>query len=183
MDTKTKISLVQEKIQSSLQLKIIQCNILIVQRIGIAITASPKSTYGQLLLDLGVVLASSQNSIPSRWVNEYEMSPFEILDRIGGRTHVQLLIKKHFKNHSQLKKTSPSQNLTRQDYNRMINNLVLSACYRYPDWGISKILRNLEVVKEDLTTGIQERFWIDDRKTESFTILRRVSNYKELLKK
>lgn len=73
--------------------------------------------------------------------------------------------------------------ITRQQYNRMICDLLIGAVERFPEWRFGQILRNLELIKEvrdDEDMCILG--WEDDSNTESSVMLERVGKYREVLK-
>lgn len=73
--------------------------------------------------------------------------------------------------------------ITRQQYNMMICDLLIAAVQRYPDWRFGQILRNLELAIEirDVDTGMPIA-WTNDFNVESSEIFGRVHKYKEIMK-
>jgi hypothetical protein len=164
------------EIRRILQIPVYQANTLIVQSISAEIEKPENNTikYGELLKKLQLI-HSSENL----WENDYQTTSLEFLNRLGGLKPVTKNLKSYFKKYLGLKKDAENKPvaLTCYNYNKMINQLLLAAVVKYPDWNFGKILRELELVKDDP----ESKLWLDESKTSSEQLYKRIVKYKELL--
>lgn len=73
--------------------------------------------------------------------------------------------------------------LTRQDYNRMLADILIASIERYPDWRFGQHLRNLELIKESRDINGMPTGWIDEFNLEPKDLLVRAGGYKAILEK
>lgn len=66
----------------------------------------------------------------------------------------------------------------RQQYNRMIIDILVAAVERFPEQRFGQILRNLQIVEEQQQSGGP---WKNEFNTESADLILRMGKYKEIL--
>lgn len=73
--------------------------------------------------------------------------------------------------------------LTTQDYNRMIADILIASIEKYPDWNFAQHLRNLEIIKELRNEKDEVVAWRNEAGLHSAEVLLRVGNYKTVLER
>ena len=186
-DTELKISEVQARIDESQKLDAGQCNNLIIQYLAYEINLphNRDCRYGQILRNTGIIKeVSAEDGTLLGWHNDYYTPSSEFMARLGDPEYIRVKVARYLRHNSGLRaKNQWNDPPERIDYNKMINNLLLLSASKYPDLQFGQLLRNLEIVKEDLSTDRTNRMWVNDFNTESEYILKRVKNYEELLRK
>ena len=173
------------EIQRKTQPSTYQCNILLAHVIGAVIELESDTRFGQILRNLGIVKDIQIAEETSVWQNDFETPSMTFINRLGGIEKVSLLVKSHLKKHSGLKakKHKKGDKLNRQEYNRLIQTLLVGAIIAYPEWSFGKILRNLELV-QDLTVAKDPRkFWVNYFSVESAALFLLASKHEAVIRR
>lgn len=72
--------------------------------------------------------------------------------------------------------------MNRQEYNKLVLDMLIAAVERFPEQRFGQILRNLEIIKENRDEKGNVVSWVNDFNTESKDIAERVGHYRQIMR-